>query len=202
MTSSSSIARDAAAAASKIIGRKADLRRTLLAARSAIAADARLQYDAAICAQVLTWWDANPVQILGIFWPVRSEPDLRSAYAELAARGVQLALPLVVADDAPLQFAAWAPGDELVLDTFGVSIPARPGKALNPEALLIPCVGFNAERIRLGYGGGYYDRTLAVTPRPFAIGIAYANALATFDAAAHDVALDMIITETSAVPEN
>ena len=176
---------------------KADLRRTLLAARSAIAADARLQYDAAIGAQVLAWWRTRPVQTLGIFWPMRGEPDLRKPYAELAAQGVQLALPLVVERDAPLQFAAWAPGDALVPDALGASIPAQTGVMLHPEALLIPCVGFNAERIRLGYGGGYYDRTLAVTPRPLAIGIAYANALATFEAAAHDVALDLIITEVS-----
>ena len=132
---------------------------------------------------------------------MRGEPDLRDVYAELAAQGVQLVLPLVVARDAPLQFAAWAPGEPLETDAMGVSIPAQisaQGRTmLDPEALLIPCVGFNAVRVRLGYGGGYYDRTLAVTPRPFAIGIAYANGLARFDAAAHDVALDLIITEAS-----
>jgi 5-formyltetrahydrofolate cyclo-ligase len=176
---------------------KADLRRALLAARSAIAADARRQYDAAIGAHVLAWWGTHPVRTLGIFWPMRGEPDLRDVYVELAAHGVQLALPLVVARDAPLQFAAWAPGEPLETDAMGVSIPARSRIMLNPEALLIPCVGFNATRVRLGYGGGYYDRTLAVTPRPFAIGIAYANGLASFEAAAHDVALDLIITEAS-----
>ena len=132
---------------------------------------------------------------------MREEPDLRDVYAELAAQGVQLALPLVVARDAPLQFAAWTPGEPLEVDAMGVSIPAQisaQGRImLNPEALLIPCVGFNAARVRLGYGGGYYDRTLAVAPRPLAIGIAYANGLASFDAAPHDAALDLIITEAS-----
>lgn len=201
MTSTSSIARKAQATAAKIMRDKAELRRALLAARSAIATDARRQYDAAIGAHVLAWWRTHPVQTLGIFWPMRGEPDLRDVYAKLAAQGLQLALPLVVARDAPLQFAAWAPGEPLEVDAMGVSIPALiPAQnriMQNPEALLIPCVGFNAARVRLGYGGGYYDRTLAVAPRPFAIGIAYANGLASFNAAAHDVALDLIITETS-----
>jgi len=103
---------------------KADLRRALLAARSAITTDARRQYDAAIGAHVLAWWRTRPVQTLGIFWPMRGEPDLRDVYAELAAQGVQLALPLVVARDAPLQFAAWAPGAPLEVDAMGVSVPA------------------------------------------------------------------------------
>jgi len=192
---SSRIARETAATASKIMREKADLRRLLLAARSAIATDARQQYDTAIGAHVLAWWRIHPVRILGIFWPMRGEPDLRDVYAELAAQGVQLALPLAIKPDAPLQFAAWAPGDALVPDALGVSIPAGRAILLHPEALLVPCVGFNSARMRLGYGGGYYDRTLAVAPRPYAIGIAYANTLASFDTAAHDVALDWIITE-------
>lgn len=177
---------------------KAALRRTLLAARAAIATDTRARHDAAISTQVLAWWDASPVQTLGIFFPMRGEPDLHAAYAALAARGVQLALPMVVGRAAPLQFAAWTPGQALVSDALGVSVPAQPGAALHPDALLIPCVGFNAQRIRLGYGGGYYDRTLALAPRPMAIGIAYANGFAAFQAAPHDIALDLVITEIQA----
>lgn len=180
----------------EIMEKKPALRDSLLAARRAVPPDLRQQWDAEIGARILAWWASNPVPTLGVYWPIRGEPDLRSAYTALSERGVQLALPVVLAKDAPLGFAAWAPGDALVKDALGVSIPARHALLMRPQALLIPCVGFNATRIRLGYGGGFYDRTLALAPRPFALGIAYDCALAAFDADPHDVGLDMIVTET------
>jgi 5,10-methenyltetrahydrofolate synthetase len=177
---------------------KTALRRALLANRQAIAAEVRNRWDAAISRRVLAWWDANPVRVLGIYWPIRGEPDLRTVYAELAMRGAQLALPTILAKDAPLGFLAWQPGDAMVEDAFGVAIPATRDE-LRPDALLIPCVGFNDRCIRLGYGGGFYDRTLAVTPRARAVGVGYACGFAAFDAAPHDIALDAIITETSLI---
>lgn len=180
---------------------KTALRRSLLATRRAIDADTRSRCDADIGDRVLAWWHIHRVKSLGVYWPIRGEPDLRATYEALAAYGVQLALPVVHSPHAPLAFAAWAPGDALVQDALGVSIPATMAIGLRPDALLIPCVGFNAQRVRLGYGGGFYDRTLALAPRPLAIGIAYACAQATFNAAAHDVALDEIITEESVIAQ-
>lgn len=153
----------------------------------------RARADALIGEQVLAWQHANPVDVLGVYWPIRSEPDLRATYDELVRLGVRLALPVVEEKEAPLRFAAWTPGEPVVKDAMGVSIPAPPQRVVQPQALLIPCVGYTAERVRLGYGGGFYDRTLAMQPRPFAIGIAYAGALAAFDRAPHDAVLDLII---------
>ena len=82
---------------------------------------------------------------------------------------------------------------------MGIAVPAPPRTVVQPQALLVPCVGFNADRIRLGYGGGFYDRTLENMPRPLTIGIGYACAQADFDAAPHDVALDMIVTEGTSI---
>ncbi|HYD81230.1 MAG TPA: 5-formyltetrahydrofolate cyclo-ligase [Paucimonas sp.] len=178
---------------------KAALRTELLAARNAMPKEARRKYDASIGEQVLAWWHARPVDVLGVYWPIRGEPDLRPAYEELFRLGVQLALPVVVADDAPLRFAAWAPGNAVVKDAMGVSIPAPPQRVVQPQALLIPCVGYSRERARLGYGGGFYDRTLAGAPRPFAVGIAYSCALADFERAAHDAVLDLVITEAASI---
>jgi 5-formyltetrahydrofolate cyclo-ligase len=174
---------------------KKDLRRALLAQRSAIAADMRAQYDAALNSRVISWWKHHPVRSLGVYSPIRGEPDLNVAYAELTRHGVELSLPLVADANTALQFMKWAPGDALVAAAMNVPVPTPPHILAYPEALLIPCVGFNRQYVRLGYGGGYYDRTLAVTPRPLAVGIAYSCALVEFDAAQHDVALDMIITE-------
>jgi len=174
------------------------LRRRLLADRQAIAPEVRRAWDKAIGARVIAWWRANPAQTIGVYWPIREEPDLRGVYEELTTRGVQLALPMVVEREAPLRFAAWTPGDPLVADAFGVSVP-RTVSELHPDVLLVPCVGFNADNFRLGYGGGFYDRTLAGTPRPLAVGIAYRCGLAAFAGDPHDIALDDVITEQSAL---
>jgi 5,10-methenyltetrahydrofolate synthetase len=114
---------------------------------------------------------------------------------ELAEAGVRLALPVVVARDAPLAFAAWTPGETMVKDGMGVAVPGDLHFVERPPALLVPCLGFNEQNFRLGYGGGYYDRTLAEAPRPYTLGIAYAHQKAAFAGDVHDVALDVIVTE-------
>jgi len=177
---------------------KAALRRVLLANRQAIATEVRQRWDQAIAARLLAWWDVHRVPTLGVYWPIRGEPDLRAAYVELAARNVRLALPVVAGKDAPLRFIEWQPGDALAQDAFGVAVPVR-GAQIAPAALLVPCVGFNAQRYRLGYGGGFYDRTLAAPPRPRTVGIGYACAQAEFDADAHDIALDTVLTENAVI---
>jgi 5-formyltetrahydrofolate cyclo-ligase len=203
---------------------KAALRLALKAARRAMDPLQKAQRDAAIGARVLAWWqvhnaaagrgtqgargagdapgaevarDANTAGILlGVYWPLRGEPDLHPAYAELARAGVRLALPLVVAPDTALDFVEWVPGEPMLSDRMGVAVPAVRRVVARPTALLVPCLGFNAQRYRLGYGGGYYDRTLEALPRPFTVGIAYAGDAVAFASAAHDVALDLVITES------
>lgn len=132
---------------------------------------------------------------MGVYWPIRGEPDLRDAYAALSAQGIALALPVTVEKNAPLRFAAWKPGDVTARDAMGIAIPEAAAPFVEPDVLLIPCVGFNSTRVRLGYGGGFYDRTLAKVPRPRTVGVAYALGLAQFEAEPHDIALDAILTE-------
>ncbi len=176
---------------------KAALRRVLLANRQAITAEVRQHWDAAIGARVLAWWNANPVGCLGVYWPIRNEPDLRELYQALVHQGVQLALPAVTARDAPLRFLGWQPGEALAKDAFGAMLPQDAASEVQPDALLIPCVGFNSDRFRLGYGGGFYDRTLAASPRPLAVGVAYECCRTEFDTDTFDIALDVMITEQS-----
>lgn len=184
-----------ASAASETHSDKAALRRSLSARRAAIAPAQKAAWDAAIGARLLAWWRSEPVAALGVYWPLRGEADLSLTYAELAHAGVRLVLPVVLARDAPLGFADWRPGEAMHKDGMGVAVPAALRMAERPPALLVPCLGFNAQHYRLGYGGGYYDRTLALAPRPLTLGIAYACLEAQFPSAPHDVALDRIITE-------
>lgn len=177
---------------------KTELRRTLLAKRQAFSIGVRKQWDKAIAEHISAWLKNNPVKTIGVYWPMRGEPDLHLLYAMLSMQGIELGLPMVVNQNAPLQFAAWVPGDPVVKDALAAFIPAVVKAIPIPEALLIPCVGFNQENFRLGYGGGFYDRTLAATPRPVTLGVAYSCSLAEFTSASHDVALDRIITEASA----
>jgi 5,10-methenyltetrahydrofolate synthetase len=178
--------------------RKEELRRQLLAMRRTLDGATRAGWDRAIGARVLAWWQAAQPAALGVYWPLRDEPDLHAAYAELARLGARLLLPVVVARDTALEFAEWCPGEAMVRDAMGVAVPATQRLQPYPPALLVPCLGYSAAGYRLGYGGGYYDRTLArYQPRPQTLGIAYRCQLAAFDGDAHDVALDRIVTEAA-----
>ncbi len=176
---------------------KAALRATLAALRTQLDPTQKALADRVIGARVGAWWRqyAGLATVLGVYWPLRGEPDLSDTYAELAAEGVQLALPVVLARDTALGFAAWSPGEPMVKDSMGVAVPATRRMLARPPLMLVPCLGFNAERFRLGYGGGYYDRTLEAQPRPLTAGVAYACQLAQFASAEHDVALELVITE-------
>lgn len=174
---------------------KADLRQRLLALRRGLDGAARARWDGAIGARVVDWWRGAGLDALGVYWPLRDEPDLHAAYAELARLGARLLLPVVVRPDAALEFAHWTIGEAMVKDRMGVAVPAELRLAACPPALLVPCLGFNAGRYRLGYGGGYYDRTLARQPRPRTLGVAYACLAAEFASDGHDIPLDGIVTE-------
>ncbi|MBK4736382.1 5-formyltetrahydrofolate cyclo-ligase [Noviherbaspirillum pedocola] len=175
---------------------KAELRKFLLDARMRLSMEERTEKDFAIGQRLLALLEANPVSSLGIYWPIMAEPDLRPAYEALTARGVELALPVVKEKNAPLLFCAWRPGDALERDAHKIPVPANQSRLVEPGMLLLPCVGFNARRFRLGYGAGYYDRTLAsLLNPPRTAGIAYALCEAGFVEDAHDVAMDWVITE-------
>jgi len=133
---------------------------------------------------------------VGLYWPFRAEIDVRGFMRELDGAGFTLALPVVVEKAAPLAFWRYRPGDPLDRGVWNIPVPATPDP-IEPEALIVPLVGFDPACYRLGYGGGYYDRTLAaLEPRPLTIGIGYAfQALATIHPQPHDMPMDVIITE-------
>ncbi len=178
---------------------KTGLRKRLLAARRALPPEERVAAEQAISHLVVHWCSTLGIRHLGVYWPIRQEPDLHACYAQLAQSGIELALPVVTADHQPLAFARWQPGEVMAQDRFGVALPKELQFLDRPPALLIPCVGFNQARFRLGYGGGFYDRTLAACPRPQTLGVAFACQASSFAAMAHDVALDAVATETGLV---
>jgi len=120
----------------------------------------------------------------------------------LAAKGVALALPVVEAKGAPLVFRAWAPGAPLVPHRFGMAEPSRDAPAVVPDIVVAPLFAFDRQGYRLGYGGGYYDRTLAALrkrSRVLAVGIGFAvQETPNVPRAPHDVPLDWIVTERAA----
>lgn len=172
---------------------KHDLRQQLLLARKSMTIEERANADARLTAAILDWWHTQRPACLAVYSAIRGEPQLAPCYAQLHALGSILALPVVLGRDQALGFARWEPGMAMDKDGFGVAIPAQPWTLLKPDAILIPCVGFNQAGYRLGYGGGFYDRTLAEPHRPETVGIAYRCGLAEFEHEAHDVALDRIL---------
>ena len=177
-------------------GDKAALRKALRATRRALDAGTRAHWDRLIGARIVAWWHGARVPLLAVYWPLADEPDLSASYAQLSGCGVQLVLPVVLGKDAQLAFAGWEPGEPMAKDAMGIAVPASLRfEASPPPAMLIPCLGFNQARFRLGYGGGFYDRTLEHLPRPTTIGVAYSCLAAQFDSAPHDIALDFIFTE-------
>lgn len=174
---------------------KAELRQQLIAARRALAPDVKAEADARIIAKLLSWLQTNHIRVLGAYLAIAGEPDMSSLYGVLPAHGIKVAMPVVLAREQPLVFVEWRPGDALAKDASGTLAPIMRDLYLQPDAVLAPCIGYTDQNLRLGFGGGYFDRTLAQDPRPRAVGIAYAFAKVSFEAEAHDIPLDIILTD-------
>ena len=139
---------------------------------------------------------ARAFPVLGFYWPIRGELDLRGIARRHIDAGGVAALPVVVAKNAPVEFWRWEPGAAMQRGFWNIPVP-RERRCVTPDALLIPLVGYDSAGYRLGYGGGYYDRTLAaLTPRPFCIGVAYDDSqLETIHPQPHDIPMNVIVTE-------
>lgn len=136
--------------------------------------------------------------LIGFYWPFRGEFDARPLLTEMRGKGARLALPVVVEKACPLQFRAWSPGDRMIRGVWNIPIPAA-SEPVHPDVLIAPLVGFDPSGYRLGYGGGFYDRTIVSEPKkPLVIGVGFALArLATIYPQAHDIPMDVVVTEDS-----
>jgi 5,10-methenyltetrahydrofolate synthetase len=142
-------------------------------------------------------------RVLSTYWPIKGEPDLRPLMADLHAEGVIIALPVVETRAAPLVFRRWAPDTQMVRGDWNIPVPPPEADRLTPDIALAPVIGWTDDCFRLGYGGGYFDRTLAVlAPPPSTIGIGLSTArLRTIYPQPHDIPLDFILTEAGLCAE-
>lgn len=141
----------------------------------------------------------RPQETVAGYWPVRGEADPLPAMLALAALGHRLALPVVEGAGQPLSFRAWTPGEPLVGGTYDIPTPGLSAAGVTPTLLLVPGLWFDRAGARLGYGGGFYDRTLERLRRgwqPRAVGVSYEATLGGhLDREPHDAVMDFIVTE-------
>ena len=141
----------------------------------------------------------KPGQVFSFYWPMKGELDFRPLAMKLHRQGVATALPVVVEKNRPMVFRPWAPKAPMRRGIWNIPEPATE-ETVAPDVALAPVVGFTEDDYRLGYGGGYFDRTLAVlAPRPLVVGVGLDfQRLETFHPLPHDIRLDGVITETGA----
>ena len=135
--------------------------------------------------------------LVGLYWPIKYEPNLLS-WARGRARRLRFCLPVVVSRGQPLEYWRWTPGDPMQSGVWEIRVPDRRDVVM-PDLMVAPLLGYDYDRYRLGNGGGYFDRTLATrADRPFVIGVGYKNSkLETIYPQPHDIPMDLILTERS-----
>ncbi len=181
---------------------RAALRQKLLAARRAMLPEVWQARNTALLAALGAWfaaWQAHlpagGVPWIGLYWPMKNEPDVRFLFADWPNR----ALPAAVAPQTPLHFRPWRADGAMTEDCYGIPTPAT-AEVVQPQLVIIPLLGFTRTGFRLGYGGGFYDRTLALWRqegwRGTTVGVGFADAeVAELTPAAHDEPLDVVVTE-------
>lgn len=179
---------------------RAALRREKLAARTALDETTRAALSARIEKHLAALLTPLPPRTLSLCAPIRGEFDVRPLVSLLIDRGWRAAMPVVEAAAAPMSFRSWTPSSAMTRDRHGIPIPAK-GQTVIPDIVLLPLVAFDPRGFRLGYGGGYFDRTLAtLVPRPLAIGVGFELArVADVRPHRHDIPLDAAITEAGMV---
>ena len=168
----------------------------LIARRTALSTAQRDDWSAAISAHIESGFALLSGMTIGCCWPFKGEFDARFAIRKFRERGAIAALPAVIAKDGPLQFRKWWPGAPMTAGVYGIPVPDGT-ELVVPDAAIVPMNGFDEQGYRLGYGGGYFDRTLAaLAPQPLAIGVSFEFArLLTIFPQPHDKAMDFVVTE-------
>lgn len=172
-------------------------REILIAGRLALGVSVLLKKGERAKQNMLAAVDLRQYPTLGIYWSMRGEIDVRDIARRHIEAGGSVALPVVVEKAAPVEFWQWRPGMGMKRGVWNIPVPMK-REVLTPDACILPLVGFDGENYRLGYGGGYYDRTLAaMARRPFCVGLGYADArLPSIFPQPHDIPMNIIVTDT------
>jgi 5,10-methenyltetrahydrofolate synthetase len=176
--------------------RRRNERKRLQAVRRTYAADERALATTTLLANLTKVCEGLEGDTIGLYWPIKGEIEICRWAARFAAtRDIKTALPVVVARNSPLEFWQWRMGEPLTRGFWNIPVPAN-RNPVDPSILIIPLVGFYGN-YRLGYGGGYFDRTLAArVPRPTAIGVGFEFCrLPDFTPLPHDIPMDFIVTD-------
>lgn len=177
----------------RLLRREAETARFVAAAAAGEGAGARLANHLATAVA------PAPGAVVSAYWPMRDEIDPLPALRHFAELGHPTCLPVVAGKARPLVFRAWTPGRPLVPAPFGTSVPPPEAPVLEPDLLLVPLLAFDRAGYRLGYGGGFYDRSLAALrarKAVLAVGVAFAGQerpVVPHDAL--DQRLDLVVTE-------
>ena len=178
---------------------RAALRKKLVAARLAL--PDRLERAVELQQVLRVWLIGRPELSIGAYWPIKGEFDPLPAlyrWSEGAPEGVTRRIGLPVADRSTgsLRFHVWYPGCPMELDAYDISKP-KGTEEFGPKMLIVPCLGYGPGGLRLGYGGGFFERTLlAIEPRPFTVGVSYTHGfLPMLRAGPREVELDAMLTE-------
>lgn len=181
----------------EILSWRRQQRARLLAARQSISLEERRRVTGVIVQKLDIIVTALSGVTIGLYWPIKTEIDIIAWAAALAEKSDRcLCLPVVVTPKSPLEYWRWTPGDAMARGFWNIPVPAR-RDVVQPDLMLAPLVGFDRRKYRLGYGGGYFDRTLgSLQRRPTVIGIGYGfSALDTIFPQPHDIPMDAILTE-------
>ena len=180
-------------------GRRQALRRQGIERRMALPPATHAALSTRVCALIQQHFPELAGMHVAFCWPYKNEPDLRPLMQSWLAEGnpgYAALLPVVIDADRALAFRAWTPDCTIQTDRYGIPTPSS-GDFLTPDALLIPVNAFDVRGYRIGYGGGYFDRTLASQqPPPLAIGVGFELArVDSIEPEEHDVPLAAIVTE-------
>ena len=176
---------------------KAALRQRARAARAAVLNSTRPDAAKAVAEHFFRAVPLDPSHIVAGYWRIKDEMDCQPILIRLMDSNQPVCLPVVLGDDMPLELRLWEQGTPLYEAGFGTLAPSELAPQVVPDVILMPLLGFDSRGTRLGYGGGYYDRTLErLGKRPRLVGLAFAaQELDDIPHEAHDVPLDMVITE-------
>jgi 5-formyltetrahydrofolate cyclo-ligase len=174
-------------------------RNAYLRARNGLHEKHKLDAPLALARTGLDFTGLPPGQVVSGFFPFKSEIDVLPLMARLASEGWATCLPIVQGQRQPLIFRQWAPGERTIPGIWGIPMPAESASEVEPDVLLVPLLAFDRSGHRLGYGGGFYDRTLAhlrAKKNVTAIGVAYSGQeMSQVPSGTMDERLDYVLTE-------